>query len=237
IVEAGDILFTLKSPELDVSLSRSQLRIDLLTAQINRAVSDSADRSQLTVLQQELTSEKDKYLRLTERQNRLHIKAPISGEVRDLQANLHKEQWLASGVQLARIVSSSQADVRGYIPAIERSRLVSGNEATFIADDPAKAALKLSLNSVSPVAADEIDLRVLTSVNSGNIVVDSDEQGSLKPRQPVYLVKLSPIDKNIEAKQGAQTIMGTVEIRAESKSFATSMFQQIARVLSSEISL
>jgi len=237
LVAAGDTLFELTSPELDVSLTRSQLRIDLLTAQINRAVSDRVDRAQLPVLQQELISEKDRFTRLTERNNRMVIKAPMAGEVRDLRPNLHKDQWLASGAQLSRIVSSSQADVRGYVPAIDRSRLTLGSEARFIADDPASPAIKLSLSAIAPVAADQIDLRVLTSVNSGDIAVDTDDDGRLKPRQPVYLLKLSPVDLEPTSVHSARTIIGAVEIQAESKNLASRIFQQVARVLSSEIGL
>ena len=236
-VTAGDTLFILKSPELEIALIRSQLHINLLTAQISRAVSDKMDRSQLPVLEQQLISEQEKYLRFIERKERLRIKAAFTGKIRDLRPNLHPKQWLGSGAELTRIVSSSHADVRGYVSAIDQTRLTLGNKARFIADNPTSPAIILSLSSIAPLAADRIDLRALTSVNSGDIAVDADKQGVLRSREPVYLLRLDPTEPLSVDNHTARTIIGSVEVEAESTNLAYRIFQQVARVLSSEIGL
>ncbi|WP_426369487.1 HlyD family efflux transporter periplasmic adaptor subunit [Pseudocolwellia sp. HL-MZ7] len=237
MVTAGDTLFKLISPELEVALSRSQLRIDLLVAQIGRSVSDIKDRSQRSVLEQELTSERERYFQLTERQSRLQIKAPFSGQIRDLQPNLHAKQWLGTGAELMRIISSSYADVRGYVFAIDRTRLNVGNEAVFIADDPSSSAILLSLKEIAPLASDRIDLRVLASVNEGGIAVDIDEHGILRPREPVYLLRLEPTGSQSTDNLNSRTVIGSVEIEVKATNFASRIFKQVARVLTSELGL
>ena len=237
MVTVGDILFKLKSPKLDVALSRSQIRIDLLTAQINRAVSDAVDRSQLPILKQELTSEEKSFYRLTERKSRMHIKATYTGQVRDLHSNLHAEQWLSSGEELNRIVSLSYADVRGYVGAIDLSRLALGNKARFISDDPTDSTISLSLMAIAPLAADKIDLRALASINNGDIAVDTDEKNILRPRQSVYLLRLEPTTSISSNNVNERTIVGSVEIQADPINLASRIFKQVARVLTSEIGL
>jgi putative peptide zinc metalloprotease protein len=235
VVAEGDILFKLISPELEVALVRNQLRIDLLTAQVSRAVSDKVDRAQLPILEQELNSERKRQLRLTDRKARLHIKAPFSGKIRDLRSNLHANQWLGAGAELTRIVSSSYADVRGYIYAIDRNRLDIGKEARFIADDPAAQAIKLALKSVAPMASERIDIRGLASINNGDISVDIDKQGILRPRQPVYLLRFEPTE--LVNENSSRTIIGSVEIKATPTSLAYRIFQQVTRVLTREVTL
>jgi putative peptide zinc metalloprotease protein len=237
MVTTGDTLFILKSPELEVALNRSQLRIDLLVAQTSRAVSDPINRSQLPVLEQELTSERERYVQLTERKERMSIKAPFSGQIRDLSPNLNSNQWLGAGTELTRIVSSVNADVRGYVNATDRTRLVLGNKAIFIADNPSSPVIKLSLIAIAPLAADKIDLRVLASNNNGDIAADIDEEGILRPRQPIYLLSLEPKEYISTYNHNSRTVIGSVQIEARPTNLASRIFQQVTRVLSREIGL
>jgi len=234
-VSAGDTLFELRSPELEEALTRSQLRIELLQARLDRAISDRIDLSQLPVLEQELSSETERFLGLNKRKTSLLVTAPISGQVRDLNPNLRPEQWLNPTVQLARIISPVFADVRGYVKARDLARLHLGASARFVSDNPASPSLKLTLSAIAPTAIERIDLAVLTSTNGGDINVDTDNQGILRPRKPVYLLRLEPTKPPLE--DHTRTTIGTVEIEAKRTSFADVMVRQVAQVLSIELSL
>ncbi len=236
MVKAGDILFELSAPELAAGQTGRQARIAQIEGQLARATSDEKDRANLGILERELASERAAAQGLSQRQNRLILRAPADGVVTDLTTDIHPGRWVNGSEALARIVTPGRYDLQAYVDEADMVRISPGAEASFFPDDLAQSPRQAKTVERSGAAVQFLDQPMLASVHGGPLAVNEDSQKKLKPREALYRVRLL-----VALEQGGnarliQPQIGVVQIDAPGISLAQRVFARAVQIWRQEAS-
>ena len=232
-IRAGDVLFTMRSPELDNLVRLSERRLRLVQARLDRTIVDAQDLEQKMVLQRERVREEATLKGLHAQQQALQVIAPRDGVVVDLAEALHPGRWINDQLQLANLVSSSGVRVRGYVSSQEVRRISSGAASTFVPDSIELDTLDGKILSIADAYAERISIPSLTSRFEGNIAV-SETTSDLEPLGAWYSVVVE-LDEDV-AVPGWET-RGVVHTDGEAESLIAVAWRQIMRVLVRESSV
>ena len=223
-VEVGTLLLELESPDLDSRQTIVRREIDIIQLQLRRQASRSETAADAGILEQRLAEAVAEYRGLQARRERLQLRAPQAGEVRDLLPDLSPGRWLDPSVPLARVVAPGLR-LRGYLAEEHLWRVAPGAEGHFIADDPARRALAVRLDEVNATGAAYVELEALTSDHRGQIAVRRDAQNRAEPVQAQYGVRLSLLDDDIQL---AQPLRGVVVLKGERLSLLGAAWRRLA---------
>ncbi|ROP58369.1 putative peptide zinc metalloprotease protein [Enterobacter sp. BIGb0383] len=224
-VEAGEVLLTLTSADLDFRLAIIRQRTGILQLQMRRQAANRDTAGDALILEQELAAALAQYRGLKAQQERLQIRAVQSGVVRDMAVDLTPGRWLDADLPLLRVVSQDGGRLRGYLREDQLNRLSAGASGQFIADDPARAAVPVKLKEIDPTGITFIEHTLLASEYGGPIAVRRDEQKQLRPVQGWYGVSL---DVAADLTLPAQPLRGVVTIDGEAESLFTGVWRRIA---------
>lgn len=223
-VAAGDLLLELDSPDLDSRQIIVRREIEILQLQLRRQSARSATVADAGILEQRLAEAVAEYRGLAAQRERLQLRAPRAGVVRDLQRDLTPDRWLHPAEPLARIVEPGLR-LRGYLAEENLWRVEAGNEGRFIADDPVRPAVQVRLDEVNATGVGYLELEALSSDQGGPIAVRRDAQHRAEPVQGQYGVRLSLSDESIVI---SQPVRGVVTLDATSQSVLGSVWRQLA---------
>ena len=84
LVEDSQLLVSLKSPELNLTISQVKEEIDLVNIKIDNSLEDDLSRSELLVLKSEKQKLETQYDNLIKILSSLDIKSPFGGEITSL---------------------------------------------------------------------------------------------------------------------------------------------------------
>ena len=223
-VEQGTLLLELESPDLDSRQRIGRSEIQTLQLQLRRQAGRSETIADLGVLEQQLAEAVAQYRGLAAQRQRLMIRAPATGTVRDLLPALQKGRWLSPQSVLARLIEPGQR-LRGYLPEEQLWRVESGAEGRFIADDPGRSALRVRLAEVDATGTPYIQLQALTSDNQGPIAVRRNAQQEAQPVQAQYGVQLQPLDA---LPAPSQPVRGLVILEGKGESVLGFVWRRVA---------
>ncbi|WP_175405531.1 MULTISPECIES: site-2 protease family protein [unclassified Pseudomonas] len=223
-VEQGELLLELLSPDLDAKQLIVRREIDLLQLQLRRQAGRSETASDVGILEQRLAESVAQYRGLAAQRQRLQLRAPHAGVVRDLLPDLSQGRWLKPADVLVRVVEPGLR-LRGYLAEADLWRVQSGTQGRFIADDPARPALPVKLDEVDANGTLFVDLEALSSDHHGPIAVRRDAQHRAEPVQGQYGVRLSPIE---EPWQLAQPQRGMVVLKGSGQSILGLAWRRLA---------
>lgn len=213
-VGQGDLLLELESPDLDSRQAIVRREIEILQLQLRRQAGRSETAADAGILEQRLAEAVAEYRGLAAQRERLQLRAPQAGVVRDLLPDLTAGRWLSPADALARVVEPGLR-LRGYLAEEELWRVEPGAEGRFIADDPARPALPVRLDEVDATGVAYLELEALSSDHHGPIAVRRDAQQRAEPVQAQYGVRLSLLDASI---QPAQPLRGVVVLDGQGQS-------------------
>jgi putative peptide zinc metalloprotease protein len=213
-VAQGDVLIELESPDLDSrqAIVRREIRIQQLL--MRRQAGRSETAADAGIVEQRLAEAVAEYRGLTAQRERLLLRAPHAGTVRDLLPNLTPGRWLSSKDALARVVEDGTR-LRGYLAEAELWRVKPGATGRFIADDPMHAAIAVQLNEIDTNGVAYVDQEALTSDHHGPIAVRRDQQQRAEPVQAQYGVRLATLD---QAPTPVQPLRGVVVLQGSGES-------------------
>lgn len=223
-VAAGDVLLELDSPDLDSRQAIVRREIEILQLQLKRQAGRSETVADSAILEQNLAIAVAQYRGLTAQRQRLQLRAPHNGQVRDLPADLTAGRWLSTQQPLLRVVEQ-QVRLRGYLAEESLWRVEPGSNGHFIASaDPLRPALAVTLNEVDTTGAAYLDQAALASDHGGPIAVRRDEQQRAQPLQAQYGVRLTPQ----ETAALAQPQLGVAILDGRRESIIAAVWRRIA---------
>ncbi|MBH3339819.1 biotin/lipoyl-binding protein [Pseudomonas mendocina] len=223
-VAAGDLLLELDSPDLDSRQAIIRREIDILQLQLRRQSARSETAADAGILEQRLAEAVAEYRGLAAQRERLQLRAPQSGVVRDLQRDLSAGRWLHPAEALTRIVEPGLR-LRGYLAEESLWRIEAGSIGRFIADDPARQAMKVRLNEVDATGVPYLELEALSSDHGGPIAVRRDAQQRAEPVQAQYGVRLTLLDDGVHPDH---PLRGMVVLEGERQSLLGAAWRRIA---------
>lgn len=223
-VSAGQLLLELESPDLDSRQAIVRREIEILQLQLRRQAGRSETAGDTGILEQQLAEAVAEYRGLAAQRERLLIRAPQAGVVRDLLPSLDSSRWLSPQTVLARVVEPG-VKARGYLAEHALWRVEPGSEGRFIADDPSLPALPVRLESVDATGARRLDLEALASDQHGPIAVQRDATGAAQPVKAQYGVRLTVLDADTAL---THPLRGEVVLDAQRESLLRAIWRQLA---------
>lgn len=224
IVAQGDVLIELESPDMESRLAIVRREIQIQHLRMRREAGRSETAADAGIVEQQLAEAVAEYRGLAAQRERLLLRAPHAGQIRDLLTQLSVGVWLSPTQPLARVVQRDSR-LRGYLPESELRRVEPGATGRFIADDPMRTSLAVRLNEIDTNGVAWLDLQALTSDNHGPIAVRRDAQQRAVPLQAQYGVRLRSID---EAPAPKHPLRGVVVLQGQSESLLGAGWRRLA---------
>lgn len=224
-VRSGDLLLELESPDLESRLAIVRSETEILQLQLKRQAGRSETAADSAILEQNLATAVAEYRGLAAQRQRLQLRAPHDGVVRDLPTDVESGLWLSPQQPLLRVVAQ-QVRLRGYLAEESLWRVEAGSSGHFIASaDPLRPALAVTLSEVDTTGAAYLDQTALASDHGGPIAVRRDEQQRAQPLQAQYGVHMAPQQT---LKAPTQPQLGVVILDGRRESILGSIWRQIA---------
>lgn len=231
-VKTGDVLVQLASAEVEHQIALAKGKIALLRMRLARRASDSEDRQNSLVMEQELRSVTSTLSGLMKERADLAIVAPQAGAIAELNASVHPGRAIGRAEFVALIRGGPELVVRGYISQDDIARLGTRNTGQFVADVPGWPALRVELKDIAKSGAGHIEMPELASQHGGPIAVrpHAGDGGHrrLVPVKASYLATMSVAD-GVNAP--AFSARGYAILEGDRESAAGRAWRQMAAVL------
>lgn len=225
LVEAGQVLAELTAPDLNSRLTIVRQKVIMLQLQLRRQAARKETVGDMLILEQQLAESLAEYRGLAAQHERLQIRAPQDGQVRDLLTDLTTGRWVSQEQPLMRIVESTKGKLHGYLREDSLLRVQNGDNGIFIADDPHHPAILVKISDIDPTGVAFLQIEELASDHGGPIAVRRDEQHRAEPVQACYGVNLEITDNE---KLPAQPLRGVVIADGQAESVASSIWRRLA---------
>ncbi|MGH8380059.1 HlyD family efflux transporter periplasmic adaptor subunit [Pseudomonas sp.] len=187
-VAKDQLLITLESPDLESRSRIMRREIEILQLQLRRQAGRSETAGDSGILEQRLAEAVAEYRGLVARRERLNLRAPHAGVVRDLTRDLQPGRWVAAQLPLASVVEQG-IRLRGYLPEAELWRVAAGGRGHFVSDDPLQRSRGVRLDDIDTTGVAYIDQEALISEYQGPIAVRRDQDQRAQPLQAQYGVR------------------------------------------------
>jgi putative peptide zinc metalloprotease protein len=224
VIAEGDVLVELESPDLDSRQAIVRQEIQIQQLQMRRQAGRSETAADATIVEQRLAEAVAEYRGLAAQRERLLLRAPHAGTVRDLLPQLVPGRWLATKDALARVVEDG-ARLRGYLAEADLWRVTPGAHGRFIADDPMHPAVAVQLTDIDANGVAYVDQEALTSDHHGPIAVRRDQSQRAEPVQAQYGARLSLLDN---ASTPMQPLRGIVVLQGSGESLLGTAWRRMA---------
>lgn len=194
-VKKGDPLAELASPDLDNKIAAAKQDLEKLETLRLRAQSNPALLNDDSISAEAIEKARVKVRLMEDRKQRLSIKAPFDGVIRDLNSDIQKGRFISAHEALFTLVDPSRAIVTAYATETEHDRIEHGALASFHPANVLTGTYVAKIDTVSATGEDDISWLELSSVYGGPIAADRDGQGQIATRRALYEVR-ADLDKN-----------------------------------------
>lgn len=222
------MLFELDSPLLNYELSRGQTIIDMLQWQTEYQGFNSELLQRAPIIWRELQAESASQHARQEQADRLIVRSPIDGIVREIQHELTTGVWVTENEQLGIVLQPDHSVVEAWVNENELSRLQQSISGKFNPDDPSREPFNVRVTSIDTTSTRDLQEPYLASVYGGPIAVRVDQNDRLIPDNPVYRIRLEP-EGNRDAPE--QLLRGTVSIEGSRESIIGNLWRSFISVI------
>ena len=180
-VEAGQNLIELYSPGLDQEINSIRRKILLTKTKINRMSGTSGNMDEYLTYNQRLIALQSELSGLTNTKEKLIIKAPNKGKVKDL-ISLSNEMWVSNLDQLLGIVHYGTGSVKAFIREEQIDRFQENTPAVFIPNDGDHKKIHLISNKLDLSSVNNLPYIALASIHNGPIAIRNFTSGEYQYR-------------------------------------------------------
>ena len=196
-VEAGQNLIELYSPELDKEINSIRRKLLLTKTKINRMSGTSGNMDEYLTYNQRLIALQSELSGLTKTREKLVIKAPNKGKVKDL-VSLSNEMWVSNLDQLLGIVHYGTGNVKAFIREEQIDRFQENTPAVFIPNDGDHKKIHLISNKLDLSSVNNLPYVALASIHNGPIAIRNFTSGEYqyRPETAHYIADFKLVNKS-----------------------------------------
>lgn len=209
-VAEGDVLAELAAPDLAAKLSEARQEVQITQAELRRRASLAATAGAVEVLEQQLSRALADYRGLDAQAQRLLLKAPQAGTVREILPGLAPGLWVGPRQTLLKVVGEGWR-VRAYLTVEQSHGIEAGSHGRMIFEDPRWPAIEVKVAQIDSAGVASIREAALTSDHGGAIAVRRDGQGRAVPVSGYYGVDLAvvhPLAASSQVRRGVVRLEG-----------------------------
>ncbi len=227
IVKNGDLLFSLKDPQLDLRIQQADKTIANLQNQLQRQIINSELLTPRQIIKSTITQEMTKLAGLKKQKNRLLITAPLSGTFVDLASNLNPGQWLRENLMLGRVITPDEPIIMGYVTEEMLASIKEGDSGLFYPDNQNRPPLVSVIKKIEAVNQRTLPEPYLASTFGGELAT-SLSGNQLTTHQSLYKITL---DLPAQTSPPRQVIRGRVILKGRPLSLFNRVKNRIIAVL------
>lgn len=225
-VKSGQALVQFSSPDLDLRLEQSTLKIDSLRWELSFHGQEKNLSNRHQVVLTELESALSEYDSLRDERNRLTILSPFDGEIVEVNDFLNVGEWVAKDEALLTVGQFSAYQIEAFLAEDHLRQIQVGALADFYPEQLDWPSIRCRVVRIDNASALQLP-PIFTSRYQGSIAIRGNNKEVLVPETSVYRVWLQPLASG-EAIHRA--IKGNALIDGKAESLASSIGRQIIAV-------
>ena len=228
MVSSGQVVAELQSPDLDNEISLSETNLKIIQLRLDRRAGDNTDLQATLELESQKQSLVTKIAELRKQQQDLIIRAPIAGQVLELDSDAHNGRWINPREMIALIGNPERVSARGYLGEADLWRITDSRSATFFPEMPTGRAVPLRILDIARAGALSIEIGELSSEYGGAILVEPDANRRQVPATAQYMMHFAEVSPGYAPKAIER---GTIHIQAKSESPVARLWRQALQIL------
>ena len=193
-VKAGQTLFILSSPKLQLALTQTRARLALAEAKLARRAGSASDLANSLPLEAQRALLQKALAGLALQQQKLVVKAPIAGRIVYLWRGLRRGTTLAADQEAALIVAKASPTIKGYVHAADLQRLSAAGSGKFVPDSLSGRNFTVRLSKVDIASVGQLAAPYQASLFNGQIAVRPDSKGDFIPDGAIYEARFTGSD-------------------------------------------
>jgi putative peptide zinc metalloprotease protein len=211
-VRAGQPLFQLTDPQVESQWTQLQSRIDGLEAQLAGAIGQASLRDAAPVFERQLAAARAEQLLQGQERERLTVRAPHAGVLRDLDRGLFAGAWVGPRHVLGRVVGGGDSLAYLFVHESHIARIKPGARVRLLARRADPDALEATVTGIDSSASRELPQAMLASEYGGPIAARARPNGELVANEALYRVtlrvkgaapQLMPVSGHIEGERSS----------------------------------
>ena len=227
LVEKGQRLFQLASPDLDHKLGQVRSDLRIYASEMDARNADAEQLTHSLVTEREYEAALTELRGLVKEQAKLDLTAPISGRVVDVAQAVKPGDWLPAKFRLLAVIDRSVMRVEAYVDEADLDRIAVGDTATFFADLDSRVEIPVKVVQISQASTRNLSEPSLASTYGGPIDVRKQKQNELVPNKAIYHVLLSVPREN---RKIDRVVRGHVVMNGKAVSLAGRAWRSIQAV-------
>lgn len=228
IVQRGDLLFVLVSPEISYKEAAAQNNVILLRNQLKRQMTRDDFLEKSPVIQRQLAGALTERQGYRARKKQLKVRAPRSGMITDLADALRPGLWINERQRLASLVDKSGLVIEGYVEEDLLEYVRAGDQGRFYAESLEMPPVNCTVVEIDPTSTRRLEEPYLASLFGGDIPVTDEGEKEWTPHKTIYRIILRPY---YQVQPPGQVVRGTVQIKGKPQSLLSRAWRRIHAVL------
>lgn len=225
-VAQGEVLFRLRSPDLDARIDLATRKVALQRLKLSMTSLDAALRAEMATEWDELERLAEDLGGMLAQRADMEIRAPFAGVAHDIPAWLTPGSWVEAKERLG-ILAGGGGMVAAFVSEADWNRIRVGNTGRMYLSGVGWEPLDIRVAAVDSQAVTEVAYPELASVFGGPLAVHRDAQGKLVPEHAVYRVLCRVDGKKIPG----YCIAGQVSLEATPRSILSSVWTNFLGLL------
>lgn len=221
-VAQGDILAVLESPALDHDSAQAQRDVERLENLRRRAQAMPEALRSDELSMEALDTARRKLAALRDQQDRLIMRAPFSGKIRDKGAEIVEGRYVMAGEALFSVVNTGRVAVTAYATESQRETIRADDSAIFLSIQRDRRAESLRVRSAATAGTTTPAWPELVSIHGGPLAADPDEKGQAVTRRTLYEISAT----GDQAAPG-ESLRGTLQVQGPARSILSSWIKDI----------
>lgn len=233
-VHAGQVLVTLRSPDLDYQLKAAEQQAAQWKWQLDQQPFDDDLRALGPSLRKRWETARQAVDGYRAEQQRLVLRAPFDGRIVDVNDALHADGWLRGGEPVLGVVGADRVKGEAFVGESTLARLRVGQSVRFVPRSLDVPTVRCRVSDVDRLNLGTLDEPYVSSVYGGDIASLRRPDGSLIPVDSTFRVRFAQCDRHFDGP--VRELSGRAIIAGQSRSLAGRFFRWLVALLRREAS-
>lgn len=226
-VKKGELLLTMKSPELEFKLSLLQKEIEQIKLEIARQAGFKENLDKRFILEENLQKKLNEKEGLEKVIKKFEIRANFDGKIY-FNDTFKKNQWISKKEPIFTLYDNLDYRIVGFCNENDFKLLKDKAKSKFIFSSGDIKDIYSNITTISKVSIPYLEFPELSSDFGGEIATRQDKNKGIKTEQAYYKITIDLEKNNLNLKNRK---LGVLVTSGESSSFISKIFKKAVSVV------